>query len=102
MMTVRKVANAKHASNISYILGMRDENACLLAFIFSVFSTIQGKTMARPFEAKCSEAIQFHINNATIITGSVPGQHHDMWLSPGQGPISSSLKQWKSDAHVKT
>ena len=60
--------------------------------VFSVFSTIQGKTMAKPVKANAPE-----LYNCT----HVPGLH--MLLSPDlSGLTSSSLKQWKLDIHVKS
>ena len=37
---------------------MKIKNVSKLAGVFSLFSTIKGKAMAKPFKAKCSKARQ--------------------------------------------
>ena len=48
-----------------------------------------------------TKATDLAVRGSTIATISahVPGQH--MWASAGQGPSSSSPKQWKSDGRVE-
>ena len=79
--------------------GMSIGNIFSLAYVFTVFSTIQGKINGKAFSgenaAKCKMLL-----GCTIITVHAPGPH--MWLCPGPGPCPSVPKQWKSDVHVKT
>ena len=43
---------------------------------------------------------QLRGSTIAIISAHLPGQH--VWASGGQGPSSSSPKQWKSDGSVKS
>ena len=51
---------------------MRVGNVSRLAFDLSVFSTIQGKMVAKPFKAECSDAILGDDTIATITAGPLP------------------------------
>ena len=62
--------------------------------MFSVFSRNQKEN-----EATDLAVSQLRCSTIAIISAHVPGQH--MWASAGQGPSSSSPKQWKLDGRVK-
>ena len=71
---------------------MRVDNPSELATMFSVFSTIRGKTMTKPFQA-----LLLRGNTIAIVTAYAPGPH--MWPIPD--PTSIAPNQWKSDVYVK-
>ena len=62
--------------------------------MFSVFSRNQKENKATDLAVS-----QLRCSTIAIISAHVPGQH--MWASAGQGPSSSSPKQWKLDGRVK-
>ena len=90
---------------------MRVGNVPRLACVFSVFSTIQGKTIAKAFR---DEVVQFQLLQGYTIAIPWPSHslpwpaHSPCWAAcqcvlvvPAPGPTPSAPKQWKSDVHVK-
>ena len=69
----------------SPVWGMRVENPSAWATVISVFSTIQGKTMAKSYQALLLRSYAI-----TKITAHAPGQH--MWPSPGPWPDPKCTK----------
>ena len=67
-------------------VSLRVEKHSLWAIIFQVFLTIEGKTMAKPFDI----AIIMPIGQVRICGRVRP-----------PGPTPSAPKQWKSDVHVR-
>ena len=67
------------------VRGVRVENPSAWATVFQVFSTIQGKTTAKPF---LSLLLREHMNSYNHV--HAPGWY--MWPSPGPGPYSKCSK----------
>ena len=78
------IGNANPWLQLRTSLGDEGWNPPSVAFVFQVFSTIQGKTKARGF-AILAPRLYNRYNHA-----HVPGPH--MWQSPGPGPGSKCSK----------
>ena len=75
------------------VRGMRVEKTSALAIVFQVFTTIHGKTMAKPF---CCFALRTYAIIMPMQRARTCGR---VWA---RGPTPSALNKWKLDGDVKS